>query len=245
MNTHTPSGFARKSHSYDGHAHAQADAAKWLSEWLPATNHLSCLEFGAGTGLFSQYLDGRFAPLCCTDMSAEMLERCQQRLPNISTQVSNAWKAPQQTAPTWQLIVSSSLLQWAPDPVEVLRNWKCQLSPGGRILIGLFIDPSLKEMRAVYPQAAPFEWRSFDHWQQSARDAGLHILRSESREQVYHYPSALAFWRSLHDTGTTVSRKTPVGSLRKILRNYEATYRTPKGVPASWTTGRMELSVIE
>ncbi|ADE53792.1 methyltransferase domain-containing protein [Coraliomargarita akajimensis] len=240
LNDAVQTGFARKARSYNQHALVQADAAEWLSHWLPEST-TDCLEFGAGTGLFSQYLPQHFASVLCTDLSEEMLQLCKERLSTIQTEVRNAWMCP--TIPTlYDWIVSSSLLQWAPDPVEVLRQWKQQLSPNGRLLIGLFVDPSLKEMRSLMGGQSPLVWRTQQEWLNCATEAGLNILRTESRERVYHYPNARAFWRSLHDTGTTARCQTSVGSLRQCLAAYEASFGNDAGVRASWTTCRIELS---
>lgn len=236
--------FARKAGSYDAHASVQADAAAWLAEWLPrkATDK-SYLELGCGTGLFSQYLADRFKTIECTDVSPEMLEQCRERLPRANYRVLDAWKPTSANDEKWDTLCSSSLLQWAPNPVDVLYNWSQRLEENGRLLLGFFVAPSLPELDQVLEGNSPVQWRSPNEWKDAINAAGLRIERMESTTHYYHYASALEFWRSLHGTGVNVSRRLTVGTLRRLLREYEAAFTTESGVAATWTFCRAELKV--
>jgi len=236
--------FARKANSYDTHASVQMDAAAWLAEWLPqAAAQKSCLELGAGTGLFSQYLADRFPKLECTDISAEMLLHCRERLPSTNTRVLDAWETPDWNEVRTDFLASCSLLQWAPCPVTVLRNWSDRLESNGRMLLGFFIEPSLPELDQVLNGASPVQWRSAETWQEAMAEAGLQIVRMESTTHRYFYKSALEFWKTLHGTGCNVSRGYSTGTLRRLLREYETTFKTEAGVQATWTFCRAELRV--
>lgn len=235
--------FARKAGSYDLHASVQADAARWLAEWLPQnTSHESCLELGAGTGLFSQYLANRFKQLECTDISPEMLEHCRERLPEANYRVLDAWEAPSWSDPRWDRITSCSLLQWAPSPTAVLQNWSERLNANGRMSLGFFVAPSLPELDQVLNGASPVKWRSTEEWQDAMLATGLELEQMETMTQRYHYPSALEFWKSLHGTGCNVSRRLTIGTLRRLLREYEAAFKSDAGVYATWTFCRAELT---
>lgn len=234
--------FARKASSYDAYACVQEDAADWLAEWLPTKGtHGSCLELGAGTGLFSQHLAGRFQQLACTDISPEMLSHCRKRVTGADFRILDAWEAPDCDRPRWDLISSCSLLQWAPTPVSVLRNWSKQLEPNGRMLLGFFVSPSLPELDRVLEGKSPVDWRSPSEWQKAIGAADLQIQQMETTTRIYHYPSALEFWKSLHGTGSNVTRGTSTGTLRRLLREYEGANRTEAGVRATWTFCRAEL----
>lgn len=235
--------FARKAGSYDAHAGVQADAAQWLAEWLPQEASLGrCLELGAGTGLFSRYLTTRAKKLECTDISSEMLEYCRERLPDATYRVLDAWEAPSLDVPRWDTLCSSSLLQWTLSPVETLENWSKRLERNGRMLLGFFTAPSLPELDRVLNGTSPVQWRSQRDWVNAMRAAGLQIQRIESQTRCYHYPSALQFWRSLHGTGSNVSRGLTAGTLRRLLRDYETAFATADGVAATWTFCRSELN---
>ena len=242
---HTPKespAFARKAGSYAAHAGVQADAAQWLAEWLPnKPSNASCLELGAGTGIFSKHLANRFRKIESTDISPEMLEHCRERLPEATCRVLDAWAAPKWNEPQWDTICSSSLLQWTPSPVETLQNWSQRLEADGRLLLGFFVAPSLPELDQVLNGNSPVQWRSPEEWQDAMHTAGLHIQRMESQTHRYHHRTALEFWRSLHGTGCNVSRRLSTGTLRRLLREYEAKFTTKSGVAATWTFFRVEL----
>lgn len=234
--------FARKAGSYDVHASVQADAARWLAEWLPQDgSNGSCLELGAGTGLFSQHLADRFQHLDCTDISPEMLLQCRERLPGVNYRVLDAWDPPSWDEQHYDFLASSSLLQWAPSPVSVLKNWSDRLCADGRMLLGFFVAPSLPELDRVLGGQSPVNWRSPAEWQDAMGDSGLELERIETTTHRYYYSSALEFLKSLHGTGCNVSRGTSTGTLRRLLRQYEAAYKTDAGVYATWTFCRAEL----
>ncbi len=234
--------FARKAGSYDMHANVQVDAAALLAEWLPRElPDASCLELGAGTGLFSQYLAHRFQQLECTDISPEMLEHCRERLPQASYRALDAWEAPGLHEARYDFLTSCSLLQWATSPPSVLQNWADRLKPKGRMLLGFFVAPSLPELDQVLNGASPVQWRSPEVWQDALRTAGLHVERIECNTHRYEYPSALHFWKSLHGTGCNVTRGTATGTLRRHLREYQRAFSTENGVRATWTFCRADL----
>ncbi|WP_269522914.1 methyltransferase domain-containing protein [Coraliomargarita parva] len=235
--------FDRKAESYETHAFVQKDAASWLAEWLPATTcHARCLELGAGTGLFSRHLKDRFTKVEISDLAGEMIDLCKQRMPDFDYSQRDAWNA-QADSGTWDFVVSSSLLQWSRNPVDCLQHWKALLKPGGRILSGFFVDPTLPEMTAILDGKNPIDWRSPGQWERYAKKAGLDVQRLESQTHRYHYESALHFWKSLHGTGATVSQRMTPSQMMRLLRDYEAKYRNESGVYATWTFCRMELSL--
>lgn len=241
--SHQQSGptFGRKADSYDKHAHVQSDAAAWLTEWLPETSNMArCLEMGAGTGLLTQHLAGRFAHLESSDISSEMLEICQQRVPGAICRIRDAWQAPT-SRERWDVLASSSLLQWAPCPLSVMQQWAQLVRPNGRLILGFFAAPSLPEMMEVIEGDGPVAWRSPKQWQEVFRKAGYTQVRMEAESRSYSYPSALDFWKSLHGTGATVSRRIKPSAMLRFLRNYEASFKNDAGVYATWTFCRVEL----
>ena len=238
--------FARKAGSYDAYANVQADSARCLAEWLPTNSPKACcLELGAGTGLFSQYLKDRFQSLECSDIASEMLLHLGERLPGVRCRVLDAWAAPHPDAARFDFLTSCSLLQWAPSPVAVLRNWAGRMEAGGRMLVGWFVAPSLPELDHVLNGQSPVNWRSPEQWQEAIAAAGLKLERIDSTTHRYNYPSALKFWKSLHGTGCNVSRGTSTGTLRRLLREYESAFKTDSGVCATWTFCRAELSKLD
>ncbi|PDH31516.1 MAG: hypothetical protein CNE95_00195 [Puniceicoccaceae bacterium MED-G30] len=244
MNTlHSPprARFAEKAKSYDAHAKVQAEAAEWLAQWLPPESTCTeVLELGAGTGLFTQHLASQYPNATCTDVSQEMLAVCQERVSGLNYSIQDAWQ-PLPKPGTWDLITACSLLQWAPDPLEVVNNWAHALATDGRILTAFFIAPTLPEMEVVMGGTGPVQWRSTAQWQDIFTSVGLRIERFETDSRCYTFASAMHFWKAIHGTGATVSRRIKPSALLRFFRDYEDRFPDPKGVYSTWTFCRAEL----
>ena len=233
--------FGRKSESYEAHAFVQKDAAQWLAEWLPNdAKALRCLEFGAGTGLLTEHLSKCFGHVEATDIESKMLAKCLERVPGVPHHVRDAW-SPQTDDSQWDYVASSSLMQWATKPAETLAHWSQILKADSRMLLGFFIDPSLPEMTQIIRGEGPVTWRSEAEWAMIFEKSGLNITRMESVTHRYYYDSPLHFWKSLHGTGATVSQRLKPSQMLSFFRDYEAKYKTKKGVYATWTFCRAEL----
>ena len=220
--SNTAASFGEKASSYEEHAFVQTHAAEWLAQWMPSEKRNSrCLEFGAGTGLLPRHLVGLFEHLECSDIEPSMVEICKSKHPAANHTVRDAWAEHTADAGQWDLITASSVLQWAKEPERIMANWRKLLNVDGRILAGFFIQPSLPEMFAVTGGASPLIWRDCEAWQAVFKVAGLKLLRMESDTRRYHYPSALDFWKSIHSTGTAVSRKISPSQMMRFFRDYE------------------------
>ena len=234
--------FREKVSSYEKHAFVQSDAAAWLAEWIVPLRCKRCLELGAGTGLLTHYLESKFEYLECSDIEPLMVEFCRKKYPTVTHRVRDAWKK-QPDAGEWDLVTTSSVLQWANDPEEVMQNWRELLKPNGRIIAGFFIKPSLPEMFEVTGGKSPLIWRDVPTWKTIFKSAGLTIERMEARTTSYTYKSALDFWKSIHGIGATVSRKISPSQMMRFFRNYESKFSDKDGVYATWTFCRVELTI--
>ncbi len=240
--TNAAASFGEKASSYEKHAFVQTHAAEWLAEWMPTENTgTRCLEFGAGTGLLTRHLVGQFEHLECSDIEPAMVKICKEKHPGATHTVRDAWAAHESDAEQWDVVATSSVLQWAKEPVRVMTNWRKLLTADGRIFASLFIQPSLPEMFAVTGGESPLIWRDAEAWQAVFKSAGLELVRMECDTRRYHYPSSLDFWKSIHSTGTSVSRKISPSQMMRFFRDYELQFRDAKGVYATWTFCRVEL----
>ncbi|ADE54138.1 class I SAM-dependent methyltransferase [Coraliomargarita akajimensis] len=235
--------FADKAASYDAHAGVQSDAAEWLAEWLPEPSKVRhCIELGAGTGLFTQHLKQGFERVISSDLSPEMIQICRSRARDFEYRIQDAWRPfPEDEA--WQLICAAALLHWSPNPVQSLRQWAQALTQDGRILLSLFAKPSLPELLEVTGNEGPVSWKSPEEWEQYFEQAGLRLQRMEYITHRYTFASAMAFWKTLHGTGATVSRRLKPSAMFKLFRDYESRFSSGDQVYATWTFCRAELSL--
>lgn len=236
--------FGKKVSSYEAHAFVQAHAADWLAQWLPQERKPArCLEFGSGTGLLTRHLHRQFDHLEASDIEPGMVELCRKKFPHVTHSVRDAW-TEQEEIEHWDIVATSSVLQWASKPQIVMNNWRKLLKTNGRILAGFFIHPSLPELLTVTGVGSPLKWRNATDWEKIFHTAGFEIVRMEEDTRRYHYDTALDFWKSLHGTGTAVSRKIPPSQMMRFFREYELQFRDAKGVYATWTFCRAELKAL-
>ena len=233
--------FDRKAASYNHHAHIQRDTAAWVAEWLPALKLPGkCLEFGAGTGNFTRYLTESFAEVLASDIAPQMIEESKRALPQVQWIQQDAW-APEISTKSWDYVASCSVLQWSPSPVHTLGRWRDLLRPGGKLISGIYVSPSLTELESLLPPDRRFGWHSAEDWQAYAEEAGFKVLRAETITRQYCYPSALVLLKRLHGTGATVlGRPMPTGELKTLIQTYAQNYATAEGVGTTWTFFRLE-----
>lgn len=233
--------FEKKAESYHRNALPQTTLANWLAEWLPARvdGKLSVVDMGAGTGILTRHLIP-LGTIEAIDSSPSMLEAGHHHFPQARWTLGDAWTA----SGSWDLICSSSLLQWAPDPVAVLSHWRKSLRTHGRMIHGFFVEPSLPELAHLAGDIFPLSWHSPQTWIGAFEQAGFHVIRQDRLTETIPFGSARAFLRHLHDTGTTHEdpQMSPV-QLRRILQAYDEQFALPAGgVRSTWTLMRIEAA---
>lgn len=241
-----PASFDARADSYAEAAVVQRELASWLVEWLePAetTRGLSAIDLGAGDGLFTQYLLGRFQGLTAVDISPRMVERGAARFPDAAWQVGDAWNWLPAGGPADRLY-SASLLQWCPDPQAVLGRWREVAAPAARMLHGFYAAPTLDEWHSLQPNPAPVTWRTPREWLARFRAAGWRVMRSETTVRTFRFPSAIDLLRFFHRTGVADPGQLTAGQTRAILRELDrrhAAANGASGVPTEWTFMRIEV----
>ena len=227
--------FDRAASSYERHAEVQTAMAAWLAEWIPPDLGRA-IEIGAGTGLFTRQLVARAGSVVATDAAPAMVAAGRSAVPDAG------WRTMRAEVPLpgpWEGIYSSSMLQWAGAPAEMLRAWRDTLAPGGRVLTGLFAADSLPELRALGVEP-PLVWRTPAEWREAVASAGLRLSRDEADTRVFRHASALELFRMLHGLGSAPARRLTVGGLRRLLAAYEARFGREGGVDSTWTFYRFE-----
>lgn len=231
-----PARFNERATAYGCHAQVQDDMAAWLAQWLPQAaataqpTAAQVLELGAGDGMFTRHLLPRFARVTAMDAAVAMLEQGKKNCPQAQWQLGDAWTlAPLVVeAGRYDWLVSSSLLQWCPQPEQVLLQWARCCQPGTRLLHGFYVAPTLQEWRSVFGADGSIAWRSEAAWLAAFAAAGWRVLRSEVSVRNYSFSNALELARSLHRTGVTPSRaRIGSGRFRALLRAYDARFKLP------------------
>jgi malonyl-CoA O-methyltransferase len=233
--------FDRAAPTYESFGFIQREMASWLAEWLPTVRTGTALEVGAGTGLFTRHLRPWNGRCLATDASPAMVAQGAALSPPVEWKVALAEELPPLAA-DW--IFSASFLQWAEAPTRLMAHWKTHLTPQGHILAGLFTAPTLLELAEVLPETAPLTWRTPAEWNRLVRAAGLQIVRRESSQRTFSFPSLLQLLRSLHGVGAAPMRRTSAAVLRKAIKEYDHRFPHPNGVRSTWTFHRFEARAM-
>ena len=227
--------FAEAAPTYDAAASVQAEIAKHLIAWAAETAPMpqTLLDLGCGTGFAAEAAAAQWpnAQITALDTAPAMLQAVRRKLPRAEVTLGDA--SLDLPPARFDLIVSSMMLHWLPDPAAVLLRWRKALQPGGRLYVALLVAGSFAE------------WRDLCR-AQGARD-GLWPLPEEKlltyfpmirRHRLFpltvDYLSARDFLQRLKATGAATPREghRPLGAvaLRRILRRaktpFPVTYRT-------------------
>jgi SAM-dependent methyltransferase len=217
--------------SYDTYAIPQRLFAARVAAFAQPRPAESVLELGAGTGALTRSLALLpHARLQATDLSPAMLALGQQAVPQVQWLSLDAFST---APPRAELQISSGLLQWARNPIPVLRQWAAALSSSARMVHAIPCLPCLEEWRALVPES-PVVWRDEKGWLELFAQVPLRIRRHELWIESLCFPTALDFVRSLHRSGVTGHARLSAGRLRSAIRTYEARHQTPQGVSSTW-----------
>lgn len=197
------------------------------------------LELGAGTGALTRWLcELPGARVCATDASSAMVSIGKSAVPRAEWKTLDAFRYPLMLS---VLQVSSGLLQWAPDPVAVLRHWKAALCPGGRMVHAFACEPCLQEWRKVASES-PVTWRDEAGWLVMFEEAGLRVQRKKVWLECIEFHTSLQLARSLHGSGVTGHPRMGAGQLREAMRHYDRLFRSENGVFSTWAWMAVEAT---
>ena len=234
--------FGEKARQYRQKATIQREVADWSADWLEAEGSgLRAIEFGAGSGLFTErLLEAGFNNLVASDLSARMVEEGRRVLPQAEWRMYDAWR---ECPGSFDRVYSCSLLQWAKDPVEVLKQWRRCLNPGGKILVSFFVEGSLREFIEGDSEFGAVKFRPCENWLGNFDAAGFKVGRWEEMERTLSYGSALEGLHSLHDIGAVEEGRKSAGKLRSFLKERDEMYRDRGDFPLTWKAMKVEATV--
>ena len=151
--------FSRAAAVYQTRAELQRGIAGKLLQYLSQPAEVRrILELGCGTG----FLTGRLVDSLATaeidaiDLSAAMIEQARRAVGShdrIRWHVCDVWnyESPQ----VFDLIASSSSLQWMQPLDELFRRLGTMLKPGGKLLCALMVEGTLGELHRLRREIAP------------------------------------------------------------------------------------------
>jgi SAM-dependent methyltransferase len=235
--------FNRQAAEYDKQAHIQKMTARWAATFLEMNlQGKTAHEFGAGTGFLTQHLIRTGARVNATDRAESMIRIGLQKYPEARWQSMDAWNPP----PFAQVdrVYSSSLLQWAPQPLETLKRWKGKIKNGGSCLHAIYTEGTLGELFRCLPCPPPITFKSVQDWEALFRGAGYSQVNTNVKSDRHVFTSPLSLLRSLHKIGVNSSTMLDFSQTKRLLARYRSDYSLENGkIYSTWTTCIVEASV--
>jgi malonyl-CoA O-methyltransferase len=188
-------------------------------------NPRKILDLGCGAGHVTEAASQQWpeAEIVALDAAPAMLATLQSKFPGVKVICADA-ADPGAIGP-YDLILSSMMLHWLPDPRAALARWRSLLAPGGRLHVALPVEGSLSEWRDACRAAG----RTDGLWPFPPRDFGAGLSEmTVTKDFVTLYPDARAFLQSLKRTGARKARpghrpESPA-ALRRLLAAHQGAF---------------------
>ncbi|MFT3917744.1 MAG: methyltransferase domain-containing protein [Anaeromyxobacteraceae bacterium] len=232
--------FSRAADRYEEHDAVQARVRARVLASLPADAR-RVLDVGAGTGALLARLAGRpGVRLAAVDLAPGMCAMARRAVPGAAVAAGDAEALPFGPG-AFDLVVSSSALQWLPRLDGALLEIARVLAPGGAASIALFGERTLHELRAAWDAAGgprrTHRFASRSDLATALDRSGLSGVVTEE-ELVPRYPDARSVLRSLKAIGAQGASPGTGGlagrsATHELLRRYDA-LRDAEGVPATF-----------
>lgn len=230
--------FDRAHATYARFAPVQAEVARACAEKLTPGHYPRILEIGAGGGVLTHPAAGCFSHerYVAVDIAPRMLESIDTALLHGPELVDADAESLQFEVGSFDLLLSSSTMQWYCDPSRSIPANLDLLRPGGEFSLSIFVQGSLREL-AEASMATGFgtilEMREAAFYRELLESMGGVRFRYEVREHVSVHPTARDFLKAHQATGATATEKTNPArpkAYRDFIRFYESTFNVPGGV---------------
>lgn len=151
--------FAEANTSYDANALAQQEIAERLVALLPGNlppGKLHVLELGPGSGIFTRMYAGKLRPASITFVDLYAIDRMNVA-PEEEYIIGDAEDFLERADRKWDIIVSSSAIQWFVNIPAFLRNSHRCLTESGVLACSTFLSDNLSELRKIKPSTLIYQ----------------------------------------------------------------------------------------
>ncbi|MCM1110685.1 MAG: DUF452 family protein [Clostridium sp.] len=204
--------FGNAAQTYDLAATVQREVAGRLASLLPpaeSNQRISILEIGAGTGFLTRHLRRLYpdAELTLWDLAAQQEEVCECDAETEIRRVADA---------EFDLIVSSSTVQWFHSPGEFLRQCRRVLRPGGRVVLSTYLPGTYSEISDIAGHSIPYP--DEERWRRMATDAGFEIDGMDTETRRLEFGTTRELFEHMRLTGVNALSDRPVAATLRLLR---------------------------
>lgn len=252
--THPQARFSAAAGTYDAVAHVQRHVADHLVRKLSTiATPQRVLDVGCGTGRLTRRLADLWPQAWVegVDFAVGMIEQARQQVDGegrpcftLADAVTFAGTPPHTP---YDLLVSSSSLQWMPPLDRTLAHLAGLVRQDGSFAFAVMLDHTLHELQTAQAQAAPgmtlaVTLPSSPAMLTALSRAGLVCTDAAVADHVVHADSASALLHDLRAVGVTGgldARRSPLTrrQLRQVCEYYDANFRDATGVVATYRVG--------
>lgn len=252
--------FSAAAPTYTAVSNMQDQVARRVLDLVPGTVCAnSILDAGCGPGRLLRLARSRWpeAALLGVDLAPGMLLQARQAFGgDPQAQFFEGDIATFTPDRPFDLVVSSSALQWLRPFAQGLVHVAQLCRPGGTVAIGIMLDGTLGELHAARKSAAPHNpakgrMPTLDALEAAAASVpGARIRRLEQTSSQHDQASALHVLRSLHDMGVTGGdlsqgeRPLTRGEILALAATYDRQFATPGGVRVTFVIGYLLLEMV-
>ncbi len=233
--------FDRAHATYARFASVQAEAARACAAKVEPGHYPSILEIGAGCGVLTHSAARRFSHerYVAVDIAPRMLEGIDTGLLTAPELLVADGEELGFDPGTFDLLLSSSTMQWYADPTRSIPENLGLLRAGGSFSLSAFVRGSLYELAEA--SAATGFGSMLRMW---GPEFYVQLMESmpdirfqwEVCEHVVVFPDVHSFLRAHQATGATASaQKSPARpkAYRDFIRYYESRFSVPGGIRAT------------
>lgn len=216
--------FTEAFKSYDESASAQKKIVERLFSRISETPIKAkpyILEIGSGTGLLTKkYLE--FLDVSHVDTVDIMDYSPAGNTETLSHHCADAEKWIVETDKRWDLILSSSTIQWFANPALFFRNISGRLSEGGTVHISMFIAGNLKELDDIRP--CPINYMTRTEIEKILSENFLNF-KTEEEEIILNFNSGREALLHLKRTGVSGGHHKNIFHLSDFSNLKQLTYK--------------------
>ena len=243
--------FSKSSALYEQEARLQRLIAERLvADIASRISPQTILDAGCGTGFLTEQLIRLFpgSAMTAIDLAAPMLETLRMKLGARSVRLIQGDAAAFDYGERYDLIVSSSAMQWMVPLERSVRHLAHHLRPGGVLLFSLMLQGTFSELhelrRKLFPAKQPRAALPSSSGVEEAVTAGGLVLETAGKDEFCQsFDSASSFFRQIKGQGFTGGplslgeKPLTRGELALLITELEQAMRGEGGITARYVVG--------